>query len=42
MDRKFEKQHLMRKNEEVYNQSVRGREKRLYEASVDGSVNSLK
>ncbi|KAJ9688053.1 hypothetical protein PVL29_014010 [Vitis rotundifolia] len=32
----------MRKNEEVYNRSVREREKRLYEASVDGSVNSLK
>ncbi|KAJ9688027.1 hypothetical protein PVL29_013986 [Vitis rotundifolia] len=42
MDRKFEEQHLMRKNEEVYNQSVRGREKRLYETSVDGNVNSLK
>ena len=42
MDRKFEEQHLMRKSEEVYNQSVRGREKRVYEASVDGSVNSLK
>ncbi|KAJ9688015.1 hypothetical protein PVL29_014003 [Vitis rotundifolia] len=43
MDRKFEEQCLMRKNEEVYNQStVRRRERRLYEASVNGSVNSLK
>ena len=43
MERKFEEQYLLRKNDQIYDQNtVQGRENRLYEASMNGNVNSLK
>ena len=43
MERKFEEQYILRKNDQLYDQNtVRGRENRLYEASMNGNVNSLK
>lgn len=42
MERKFQEQPLLRANEHVYNQTAEEREKRLFEASVNGSVNCLK